>query len=108
MMTNPTSQLVEYNRPYWTFHGKGLWATAAGGEVGVTVVGSSNFGYRSAFRDFESQVILLTCNEGLRRRWEEERAGWLEYGREVKAKAVRQTTIFSTTPMLEGVLREYL
>lgn len=32
--------------------------TVQGGRVTVTVAGSSNFGHRSFFRDFESQVCI--------------------------------------------------
>ncbi|OQR98093.1 CDP-diacylglycerol-glycerol-3-phosphate 3-phosphatidyltransferase [Achlya hypogyna] len=53
--------LREYNRPNWTFHGKGLWVhSAPDGPVDLTIVGSSNFGQRSYGRDLESQVYIFT------------------------------------------------
>lgn len=78
--------LTEYSREGYTYHAKGLWMWApphgsnSSGESSenfpensekgpcVTVVGSSNFGCRSVYRDLESQVVLLTENENLQRR----------------------------------------
>ncbi|CAJ0557860.1 unnamed protein product, partial [Mesorhabditis spiculigera] len=53
--------LREYKRPGWTFHAKGLWMCDEG--VAATLIGSSNYGYRSVHRDLEAQVLLVTKNE---------------------------------------------
>ncbi|TPX63895.1 CDP-diacylglycerol---glycerol-3-phosphate 1-phosphatidyltransferase [Spizellomyces sp. 'palustris'] len=59
----------EWKRKGWTFHAKGLWCTPPGESSPlVTVIGSSNFGYRSLFRDVEAQAVIATVNEDLRRR----------------------------------------
>ncbi|RLN64659.1 hypothetical protein BBJ29_001778 [Phytophthora kernoviae] len=77
----PTT-LREFNRPDWTFHGKGMWwrpslssastHKAALGLPQITVVGSSNFGQRSYGCDLESNLILYTRNPDLQRRLQEE------------------------------------
>ncbi|KAI9190119.1 CDP-diacylglycerol--glycerol-3-phosphate 3-phosphatidyltransferase [Blastocladiella emersonii ATCC 22665] len=87
----PPVVLEEYARTVdktpWTFHAKGLWirrvpghpvlvggkhesaaATTAAAEPPVpvvTVIGSSNFGHRSAHRDLEAQAIVVTTNPRL-------------------------------------------
>jgi len=70
--------LREYNREGWQFHAKGLWlwpgGDTAGGPV-ATVVGSSNYGVRSARRDVEAQLAVVTTHDGLRaalqREWDD-------------------------------------
>jgi CDP-diacylglycerol--glycerol-3-phosphate 3-phosphatidyltransferase len=66
--------LHEYARAGWTFHAKGLWATLPHDATpALTFVGSPNFGYRSAHRDLEAQVALVTTDPGLRARLGAER-----------------------------------
>lgn len=74
--------LREFNKPQWTFHGKGMWAsppppnglmngtnsTATSPPPQLTVFGSSNFGRRSYGCDLESQVMLFTKNAALQHR----------------------------------------
>jgi len=67
-------RLREYIREGWTFHGKGMWATAINQSLPYMVlIGSPNFGGRSVEKDLESQVIILTENNTLREKIEEER-----------------------------------
>ena len=67
------ARMIEYRRPGWTFHGKGLWVTEAGRPgPSLTMVGSPNFGYRSEKRDLESQLVIVTENEDLQQRLGEE------------------------------------
>lgn len=84
-------QLWEYRRSGWTFHAKGLWYTEPNstspdgrGEVGdgdvlpapcLSLVGSPNFGWRSVYRDLESQLVVVTGNPELQQRLGAERAG---------------------------------
>uniref|UniRef100_A0A914HNJ4 CDP-diacylglycerol--glycerol-3-phosphate 3-phosphatidyltransferase n=1 Tax=Globodera rostochiensis TaxID=31243 RepID=A0A914HNJ4_GLORO len=89
---------AEWVRPGWTFHAKGLWveerqqqqqqgsaadgaATASHccGRRVATVVGSSNFGFRSAQRDLEAQLLLVTDNEALKGRIAEEKNSLLAH-----------------------------
>jgi CDP-diacylglycerol--glycerol-3-phosphate 3-phosphatidyltransferase len=73
-------RMLEFCRPGWTFHGKGLWINcgADDGAVGtaadsgakvpyVTAVGSPNFGRRSFERDLELQLVCRSSNPSLRR-----------------------------------------
>jgi CDP-diacylglycerol--glycerol-3-phosphate 3-phosphatidyltransferase len=74
--------LFEYNRNNWTFHAKGLWLSPPSNNSllsnkeqlslypslpCLTMIGSSNFGHRSKERDLETQIVLLTKNEKLRK-----------------------------------------
>jgi CDP-diacylglycerol--glycerol-3-phosphate 3-phosphatidyltransferase len=70
----------EYHAPGQQFHAKGLWLWPPGNnETGsppvATVVGSSNYGVRSARRDVEAQLALVTWHAGLRsalqREWDD-------------------------------------
>lgn len=65
----------EYERLGWTFHAKGLWCSLPGAEDGpsVSLVGSSNLGYRSRDRDLEAQLFLFTLAPRLQQQLERER-----------------------------------
>ncbi|KAJ3174914.1 CDP-diacylglycerol--glycerol-3-phosphate 3-phosphatidyltransferase [Geranomyces variabilis] len=57
----------EWKKPGWTFHAKGLWCTPPGERTPVLAfIGSSNFGYRSLYRDVETQAVIVTGDEALR------------------------------------------
>lgn len=84
-------KIQEYKRPGWTFHAKGvllaslfiliyslrhsynylepgLWCYLDGESwPSLTIIGSSNYGYRSTERDLEAQAILITENTQLRK-----------------------------------------
>uniref|UniRef100_A0A914YGV1 CDP-diacylglycerol--glycerol-3-phosphate 3-phosphatidyltransferase n=1 Tax=Panagrolaimus superbus TaxID=310955 RepID=A0A914YGV1_9BILA len=64
-------KILEYSRPNWTFHGKGIWIDDEKNGLTATMIGSSNFGYRSVSRDLEAQIMLVTSNEKLRSRLKE-------------------------------------
>jgi len=54
-------------QPGWTYHAKGFWySTERGGLPSVTTIGSSNLGVRSARRDLEAQLFIMTENKQLR------------------------------------------
>lgn len=65
----------EYERLGWTFHAKGLWCSLPGADDGpsVSLVGSSNLGYRSRDRDLEAQLFLFTLAPRLQQQLERER-----------------------------------
>lgn len=75
----PGIALYEYDRPGWTFHGKGLWLLRQAVLVGgpgvpprvslTTLVGSPNFGQRSVNRDAELQLEIRTQDSALVRRF---------------------------------------
>ena len=66
-------QLYEYQRHGWTFHAKGLWCNIRNETLpSMTLIGSSNFGYRSRQRDLEAQLFLTTLDPMLRRKLKEE------------------------------------
>ena len=84
--------LREFNRPGWQFHAKGLWlwppgdAAAAEGPV-ASVVGSSNYGVRSAARDVEAQLAVVTTHAGLRAALQRE---WLQLSEHAPPVALPQ------------------
>ncbi|KAL2622531.1 hypothetical protein R1flu_002736 [Riccia fluitans] len=59
--------IYEYERTGWTFHAKGLWCTLPSDLEGpsLTLIGSSNLGYRSRDRDLEAQLFVMTSNSRL-------------------------------------------
>jgi CDP-diacylglycerol--glycerol-3-phosphate 3-phosphatidyltransferase len=67
-------RIFEYNRSKWTFHAKGLWLHDKDGLPICTLIGSSNFGQRSEDRDTEAQIMILTQDEKLREKMEQERS----------------------------------
>eukprot|EP00891_Asterochloris_glomerata_P005904 jgi/Astpho2/5904/Aster-x0268 len=59
-------QLLEYGRPGWEYHAKGIWYTPPGADSPcVTAIGSSNYGYRSVFKDLEAHFFIFTRHPGL-------------------------------------------
>jgi CDP-diacylglycerol--glycerol-3-phosphate 3-phosphatidyltransferase len=66
--------MFEYTRDAWTFHVKGLWYYPPNKTLpSLTLIGSSNFGYRSVNRDVECQIALLTTNKELQTKLDEVR-----------------------------------
>ena len=59
-------RLWSFFKPNWTFHAKGLWIEHPLDKTMLTTIGSSNYGYRSVYRDLELQVVLVTTNEELK------------------------------------------
>ncbi|XP_005186153.1 CDP-diacylglycerol--glycerol-3-phosphate 3-phosphatidyltransferase, mitochondrial [Musca domestica] len=63
---NHRVNFFEYEKQGWTYHAKGLWYYLPQSKLpNLTLIGSSNFGERSVNRDLETQVCLVTANEGL-------------------------------------------
>jgi len=57
------------------FHGKGLWHYPASSSLttttttttpNMTIIGSSNFGYRSVYRDPELNLLIHSTNQSVR------------------------------------------
>jgi len=55
--------IYEYIKDNCTFHAKGLWIDTP--DLMATVIGSSNFGYRSFERDLECQLLIVTADQHL-------------------------------------------
>ncbi|GAB1868592.1 CDP-diacylglycerol--glycerol-3-phosphate 3-phosphatidyltransferase [Camponotus japonicus] len=67
--------LWEFIKPGWTYHAKGLWYTLPDQrKPSLTLIGSSNFGYRSVNRDLETQIAVVTKNNKLQDALHEEQA----------------------------------
>ncbi|MCO5550524.1 hypothetical protein L7F22_004011 [Adiantum nelumboides] len=67
-------QLFEYKRPNWTFHAKGMWCYLPHDSnlPSMTLIGSSNFGFRSRQRDIEAQLFVVTMEPALRKKLQAE------------------------------------
>jgi len=82
--SNIRGEVCEYERAGWTFHAKGMWVSqkrnAEKADMPhLSVVGSSNFGYRSVVRDLESQLFIGTTNMKLQRALARERDNLLQH-----------------------------
>ncbi|KAI5065242.1 hypothetical protein GOP47_0019937 [Adiantum capillus-veneris] len=78
-------QLFEYKRPNWTFHAKGMWCYLPhdGNLPSMTLIGSSNFGFRSRQRDIEAQLFVVTMEPALRKKLQEETDSLFLHGHQV-------------------------
>ncbi|VDN07829.1 unnamed protein product [Thelazia callipaeda] len=79
----PKVRLFEYNRPGWSYHVKGMWVDIKRSVFSATLIGSSNFGHRSVHRDLETQFLIVTDDERLKRNLKEERLRMLNYAAKV-------------------------
>ena len=76
-------ELYEYARAGWTFHPKGIWVTPRGSDTPIAIViGSSNFSHRSFVRDVEISFSLISRNDQVRRRMQQELDGILRHVRQ--------------------------
>ncbi|XP_034934083.1 CDP-diacylglycerol--glycerol-3-phosphate 3-phosphatidyltransferase, mitochondrial [Chelonus insularis] len=91
MNLNNRIKLEEYIRPGWTYHAKGLWYTLPNEQKpSLTLIGSSNFGYRSVHRDLETQLVLITRNAKLQNCLQEEYDRLRKYAQPVKRESFSQ------------------
>jgi CDP-diacylglycerol--glycerol-3-phosphate 3-phosphatidyltransferase len=58
-------QFLEYSRSGWSFHPKGIWVSRDS-KLSDTIIGSSNFGYRSRMRDLEVSFRIKLSSDQLR------------------------------------------
>ncbi|CAI2359828.1 unnamed protein product [Moneuplotes crassus] len=69
---NDSVKLYEYQRKNWTYHAKGAWFYEKGNDPNLTVIGSSNYSYRSNRRDTEAQLYIYSQCDDLNARMKEE------------------------------------
>lgn len=82
--------LLEYTRPGYEFHAKGIFWTPPGSkDPAVTCLGSSNLGRRSLRLDLECQTMIATRNPALRAAMAQEWAGLTEHSVPVDASHFR-------------------
>ncbi|KAI0009062.1 hypothetical protein F4779DRAFT_407900 [Xylariaceae sp. FL0662B] len=64
----------------WTYHAKGLWITLPNEQdPSISIVGSSNYTKRSYSHDLEVGALIVTQNEGLKKKLSEEQKWLQEY-----------------------------
>merc|ERR1712013_75190 len=84
-------KMFEYKRDGWTYHAKGLWYSSSASVFPcLTMVGSPNYGYRSVNKDLETQVTIVSNNEGLRKQLGEEQSRLFNQSDEVDRSAYQQ------------------
>lgn len=69
---NQKINLFEYVRKDWTFHAKGAWIYEGSDTPNMTVIGSSNYSYRSNRRDTEAQLYIYSKCPDFNERMKEE------------------------------------
>ncbi|CAM9196400.1 unnamed protein product, partial [Lampetra fluviatilis] len=85
--------MFEYKRPGWTFHAKGLWVTLPHHDApSLSLVGSTNFGRRSAERDLEAQLCIATTSPSLRQQLRHEERCLLGWSSAVSAESLSAQT----------------
>lgn len=103
---NNLIELREYSNQDWTFHAKGLWSFSP--NFAITQIGSSNYGYRSAERDLENQLTLITKNSGLIKELENEAEQLFKYGTLVSEDTFqtrpRSSILKATTQTIRSML----
>ncbi|XP_068631863.1 CDP-diacylglycerol--glycerol-3-phosphate 3-phosphatidyltransferase, mitochondrial [Battus philenor] len=109
MNSNQTRRIhmLEYERPNWTFHAKGLWYyPSRSGRPWATVVGSANLGERSVKRDLEAQAAIFTSSPELQEKLHEECHNIHQYAAECsKALQGRQVPLWVQATV--GLFRTY-
>ena len=55
----------------------------------ITMVGSSNFGNRSVYRDLETQLTIVTANERFSHQLNKEKSNFLEYSEKVDSNTYK-------------------
>jgi len=84
-------KMFEYKRDGWTYHAKGLWYSSSASALPcLTMVGSPNYGYRSVYKDLETQVTILSNNKGLQKQLGEEQTRVFKHSDEVDGSTYQQ------------------
>lgn len=74
--------ILEYERPGWTYHAKGIWYYLPDEKIpSMTVIGSSNYGERSVNRDLEAQLCVVTKNKTLQQQLQQECEHLYQFGK---------------------------
>ncbi|XP_047024690.1 CDP-diacylglycerol--glycerol-3-phosphate 3-phosphatidyltransferase, mitochondrial [Helicoverpa zea] len=86
-------EMLEYERPGWTFHAKGLWYYPPGcGVPWATIVGSANLGERSVRRDLEAQAAIFTVSPELQLKLHQESEQLHQYASECSGELQNRET----------------
>ncbi|CAG5050165.1 unnamed protein product [Parnassius apollo] len=107
--TNQASRIcmLEYERPNWTFHAKGLWYYPPGSNrPWATVIGSANLGERSVRRDLEAQAAIFTTSSELQERLHKECLELHKYASEC-SKALQERQVPLWVQAVVGLFRTY-
>lgn len=68
----------------WSYHAKGMWITVPEEELpSITVIGSSNYTKRAYSLDLESNAIIITKDEGLKKKMKQEVDHLMEHAKEL-------------------------
>lgn len=76
--------VFEYSRPGWSFHPKGIWVER-NSVIDDTIIGSSNFGLRSKFRDLELSFRIKSSHAHIQHQLKTELNGIMKYSKLVSS-----------------------
>ncbi|KAH9497074.1 CDP-diacylglycerol--glycerol-3-phosphate 3-phosphatidyltransferase [Dermatophagoides farinae] len=103
-MSNPNQISIRYyNRSKWSFHGKGIWLQTP--EYYLTMVGSTNFGYRSVYRDNEAQLVIVTRNDQLRKDFQSEFVNLVQHSHTIRNWQTDLPRIPFLIPIIASICR---
>ena len=74
--------VFEYSRPGWSFHPKGIWVER-NSVIDDTIIGSSNFGLRSKFRDLELSFRIRSSHAHVQHQLKRELNGIMSFSKMV-------------------------
>jgi CDP-diacylglycerol--glycerol-3-phosphate 3-phosphatidyltransferase len=104
--------IFEYKRKNWTFHAKGMWYYPSNNNhlPIYTIIGSSNYGYRSVFKDVEAQVLIYSKNKDLQAKFDDERKKIFDnkYLIKVNEYTISSTKLSKLTKLVAKFARNYL
>ncbi|XP_027199465.2 phosphatidylglycerophosphate synthase 1 [Dermatophagoides pteronyssinus] len=103
-LSNPNQISIRYyDRSKWSFHGKGIWLQTP--EYYLTMVGSTNFGYRSVYRDNEAQLVIITKNERLKETFQSEFVDLVHHSRTIRNWQTDLPRIPFLIPFISNIFR---
>eukprot|EP01084_Bolivina_argentea_P171571 297240_1 len=99
-------EFYRYNRPNWTFHGKGIWLDLHN-IFSLTMIGSSNYGERSVHRDSELNFTILTKNKSLKSKIKQEWLNLTKYNdQNIQSDESMATPFF--VGLLSGLVQHFM
>ena len=89
---NGNVKLYEFQKDGWTFHAKGCWVYENGSKYpNLTVIGSSNYSYRSNRRDTEAQLYMYSECDKFNKKLKEEADMLFSHANQVTLKDIKKS-----------------
>ena len=108
LKSTKNAKIFEYEKGEWTFHAKGAWIYEAGETLpSMTVIGSSNYSFRSNRRDTEAQLYMVSDCKRFRERLHDEAESLYGSSKEMSVETVKDDGIDKLTKT-ERILNKVL